>query len=561
MLLFAVILGDGVFVVLQVPSPSFLGFGLTPFPALAAETLAYLLGGLLLYRLHLSTNKYLYGVSFLACIGAAVLLAFADLPDPWVLVLQLLVYASLALLNLCWGVCFASFKPAVSMVLVVGSYLVWSICSLGLSLAAPYSFAEALGLILPFASLVVLGFCLARLDFGAKRRSRPSVTGGAAAGDQAAGGVAARIEAIGSRAAGGQAAENSPERKSHGFLGRGKGEQKPSFKELFAPVAPYCAASLAFSFIFGSIMQIDILQGYAQYIVSPEAQVGCIAVSLAMLVYVLRDGSRVRYRVLIAVPLVLATVLMARAVLEGESFFTSGLPTAVFNFFGQLVWIVFAWKAYESKANPLCVFALGLGSMRLGLLGGRGFAVGLSQAVGLSPAVANAVSIVGLWVVFIAVIAAVLLILKRQNIEQLPFEAEEADGAETPGASGWAFAAPGIRTDGLPGADGTSDSRMAGTLGYRGSATAYSLGYPDGQTGILGQVPPEQRFAEAVKGSGLTEREQEILRMYASGRSAAYIAEELFLSNYTVKTHLRRSYAKLGVHTRQALLDLIWKQG
>ena len=68
-----------------------------------------------------------------------------------------------------------------------------------------------------------------------------------------------------------------------------------------------------------------------------------------------------------------------------------------------------------------------------------------------------------------------------------------------------------------------------------------------------------EKFAEAVHVAGLTEREQEVLKMYASGRSAVYIADELYLSNYTVKTHLRRCYAKLGVHSRQELLDLIWK--
>ena len=62
-----------------------------------------------------------------------------------------------------------------------------------------------------------------------------------------------------------------------------------------------------------------------------------------------------------------------------------------------------------------------------------------------------------------------------------------------------------------------------------------------------------------MEGAGLTERETEILALYAGGRSAVRIAEELFLSNYTVKTHLRRCYAKLGIHSRQELLDLVWK--
>ena len=50
-LLWAVVFGDGLFVVLQVPSPNFFGFGLTPFPPLIAETIAYLAGGYAVWRL------------------------------------------------------------------------------------------------------------------------------------------------------------------------------------------------------------------------------------------------------------------------------------------------------------------------------------------------------------------------------------------------------------------------------------------------------------------------------------------------------------------------------
>ena len=66
--------------------------------------------------------------------------------------------------------------------------------------------------------------------------------------------------------------------------------------------------------------------------------------------YVLRDvraGMRLPLRAVVFVALMLATVLMARAALESQTFFTSGVPLALFNFFGQLVWIVFVWKGYE----------------------------------------------------------------------------------------------------------------------------------------------------------------------------------------------------------------------
>lgn len=48
----------------------------------------------------------------------------------------------------------------------------------------------------------------------------------------------------------------------------------------------------------------------------------------------------------------------------------------------------------------------------------------------------------------------------------------------------------------------------------------------------------------------LTEREHEVLQHLAAGRSNAEIAEQLYLSEATVKTHLSRVLTKLGVRDR-----------
>jgi DNA-binding CsgD family transcriptional regulator len=68
-------------------------------------------------------------------------------------------------------------------------------------------------------------------------------------------------------------------------------------------------------------------------------------------------------------------------------------------------------------------------------------------------------------------------------------------------------------------------------------------------------------FKEAVRKIGeetkLSEREQEILLMLAKNRSNQYIADELVLSFHTVRAHVRNVYAKLKIHNRQELLDLI----
>ncbi|MEC4294872.1 helix-turn-helix transcriptional regulator [Adlercreutzia shanghongiae] len=56
---------------------------------------------------------------------------------------------------------------------------------------------------------------------------------------------------------------------------------------------------------------------------------------------------------------------------------------------------------------------------------------------------------------------------------------------------------------------------------------------------------------------GLSQREADVLVFLAQGRSAAFIAEEMFLSPSTVRSHIQRIYMKCGVHSKQDLLSLI----
>jgi two-component system nitrate/nitrite response regulator NarL len=50
----------------------------------------------------------------------------------------------------------------------------------------------------------------------------------------------------------------------------------------------------------------------------------------------------------------------------------------------------------------------------------------------------------------------------------------------------------------------------------------------------------------------LSDREQQILRLIADGKTVPDMAKELFLAPTTVKTHIRRMYEKLGVSDRGA---------
>ena len=54
----------------------------------------------------------------------------------------------------------------------------------------------------------------------------------------------------------------------------------------------------------------------------------------------------------------------------------------------------------------------------------------------------------------------------------------------------------------------------------------------------------------------LTAREREVLNLLARGNSNREIAEELVITNKTVKNHLSRIYEKIGVHSRAEAIAL-----
>ena len=56
---------------------------------------------------------------------------------------------------------------------------------------------------------------------------------------------------------------------------------------------------------------------------------------------------------------------------------------------------------------------------------------------------------------------------------------------------------------------------------------------------------------------GLTQRESEIFKYLAIGRSQPWIAETLCIAESTAKTHIRHIYQKAQVNNKQALIDLV----
>lgn len=67
----------------------------------------------------------------------------------------------------------------------------------------------------------------------------------------------------------------------------------------------------------------------------------------------------------------------------------------------------------------------------------------------------------------------------------------------------------------------------------------------------------QEKCEQLIEAYGLTEREGEIMTMFAKGRNLPYIQETLFLSKSTVSTHRQHIYAKLNIHSQQELIDLV----
>ncbi len=74
-----------------------------------------------------------------------------------------------------------------------------------------------------------------------------------------------------------------------------------------------------------------------------------------------------------------------------------------------------------------------------------------------------------------------------------------------------------------------------------------------------GRTVLDARSAAAVaarlrqpEGDALSARELDVLRLVAEGLSNPEIGKRLFVAASTVKTHLERAYAKLGVNDRAA---------
>ena len=77
---------------------------------------------------------------------------------------------------------------------------------------------------------------------------------------------------------------------------------------------------------------------------------------------------------------------------------------------------------------------------------------------------------------------------------------------------------------------------------------------------VDGSVVHVHRLAGPPNGAGLSPKEHDVLAQLAQGRSNREIASELWISDQTVKFHLRNVYRKLGASTRTEAIRIAHEQ-
>ncbi len=106
------------------------------------------------------------------------------------------------------------------------------------------------------------------------------------------------------------------------------------------------------------------------------------------------------------------------------------------------------------------------------------------------------------------------------------------------------------------------DALCAGAIGYLAKSSGKQKVIEALQQLKAGGAPMSVNIARMVvesfqqkKHNDLSERENEVLNLLSKGRSYASIADDLYLSVNTIKTHVRNIYEKLQVSSKEELMN------
>lgn len=214
-------------------------------------------------------------------------------------------------------------------------------------------------------------------------------------------------------------------------------------------------------------------------------------------------------------------------------------------FFQPLVYVVVTRSTRLQGLSPLVAFGVGQALISAVVLAGNLVGKLLFQMAGETPLLLSAVCGAGVLALFFMVVARAAQVGEEGN-EEKDGGTEEME-AETRGADRVKAAAAGRGSSGV----------AAGERLFEDGGTTEAATLPNGDCAAGVGAQGEDSAAVFARAVGLTARETEILSLLVRGRTLPYIANELFVTTGTVKTHVRHIYEKSLVNNRRELLDKV----
>ena len=335
---------------------------------------------------------------------------------------------------------------------------------------------------------------------------------------------------------------------SPGSSGKAPGEETAGSRELHA--LPWRSLGvIAVAALVGNVMASVIMgtsyEGADSLYPGGIALCACIATMALVPLTAERTAFSVAqlYRITVTfsvVGLVAILVLGAAAVPVGGA-----LVQGCTLFFQPLVYVVVTRSTRLQGLSPLVAFGVGQALISAVVLAGNLAGKLLFQVAGETPLLLSAVCGAGVLALFFMVVARAAQVGEEGN-EEKDGGTEEME-AETRGADRVKAAAAGRGSSGV----------AAGERLFEDGGTTEAATLPNGDCAAGVGAQGEDSAAVFARAVGLTARETEILSLLVRGRTLPYIANELFVTTGTVKTHVRHIYEKALVNNRQELLDKV----
>lgn len=247
---------------------------------------------------------------------------------------------------------------------------------------------------------------------------------------------------------------------------------------------------------------------FERAISTPVIQLIWLAVPIAILLAVRKKRMILMYKLVLpltAAGFLLMPLLGARGGWIGGSAITAGS-----HCFDILTWIALSDIAYTRDLSPMRVFGLGRAANTGGIaLGWTGSFLLLGGSSLDSPALLA----LSLGIVFVLILTATLIFTERNIFAAGEFPADPAIAPQLP-----------------------SGQDQNGLGHWR------------------------QRCLAIARSRGLSPREEEVMLLLARGHGIQYVQNALVITYSTAKAHTNHIYKKLGIHSRQELIDLVERQ-